>query len=131
MGYQRRHAIVVSGYEDGVLEAHGAAKRIFSDDPENGWQGQMVSPLVKSISNGEASFFVGPDGSNEGWNTSDEGDRRRAKFVGWLRHRSEESDYDRIFTADWVEVLFGDDEDRAEVVAHSRNGVYEDEESAD
>lgn len=121
MGHERRHAIVVSGYGEHVSEAHAAAKRIFSDDSEHGWNGQMVSPIVAGISNGERSFFVGPDGSNEGWKTSNEGDRRRAEFLECLRRRSEESGYDRVFLVEWAEVVFGDDEDFAGVVAHNRD----------
>lgn len=125
MGYERRHAIVVSGCEKDVLEAHAAAKRVFSGDPENGWRGQVVSPIVAGISNGERSFFVGPDGSNEGRTTSDEGDRRRGEFVEWLRERTKEGNesYERIFLVEWVEVLFGDDEDYAEVTTHNNDGA--------
>lgn len=128
MGHTRKHAIVVSGYGEDVTEAHGAAVRFFSGDPEHGWNGRIVSPVVPGPSNGERSFLVGPDGSNEGWETSNEGDRRRGEFVDWLRRRSEEPGYEGAFLVDWAEIVFGDDEDRAGVVRHSRDGVYASEE---
>lgn len=119
MGHERRHAIIVSGYKTSVEEAHEAAFEIFSDDPEYGWQGQMVSPITPGISQGECAFLIAPDGGNEGRSTSNEGDARRDRFIGWLRRRSNEGDYERLFTARWCEVVFGDDHhDLAEVTRH-------------
>lgn len=123
MGYDCRHAIVVSGHKKDIPEAYAAAKRIFSGDPERGWNGQMVSPIVSGNAGGEHSFFVGPDGSKEGWSTSNEGDRRRQEFVCWLRDKGREGDkdYDRIFLVEWAEVVFGDDEDNAGVTRHNND----------
>lgn len=130
MGWQRAHAIVVSGYGEDVDEARRVALDVFSDDPEHGWTGRNVSPVVFGPSNGERSFLVGPDGGNEGWRTSDEGDERRDRFVAWLRTRGEEPGYERMFLGGWCEVAFGDDHfDRAEVLRHDRDEWCPEEDS--
>src|SRR5262245_53808179 len=105
MGYIRHHTIiVVSGYHDPsdkdrkwddgrLVKAHDKAKEIF---------GNRVSEIIEPQVNGECSFFVGPDGSKEGWNASEEGNQQRAKFIEWLRSNS-------ALYLDWIEVEFGGD----------------------
>jgi hypothetical protein len=44
-----------------------------------------ASDIVHSPTNGYCSFFVAPDGSKEGWETSDEGDQKRAAFYEFLK----------------------------------------------
>jgi hypothetical protein len=82
MGYMRHHAIICSGpapikdegapwissiaeYVTSLQRAHDKATAIFGD---------TVSPIVISPVNGIGSFFIAPDGSNEGWEDSDAGD---------------------------------------------------------
>ena len=96
MGYLRRHAIVVTGYDyrepKDILDAHAKATEIFP------W----VSPICPPQVNNERSFFIPPDGSKEGWGESDEGDKRRDAFVGWLKSFSG--------YVHWVEVCYAEDE---------------------
>jgi hypothetical protein len=97
MGYMRHHAIVVTSWSEAAIrQAHATASRIFP------W----VSPLSPEVVNGYRSFFVPPDGSKEGWDESDAGDRRRAEFKAWIR----EQDFDdgSNYLA-WFEVGFGED----------------------
>ena len=46
--------------------------------------GGLVSPVIKSDSNGYLSFFIAPDGSKEGWPESDDMDRRRAALCKFM-----------------------------------------------
>lgn len=115
MGYMRHHAIVVTGYsEEHVSKAHAEAVRLFSKEPEGTLHPHIsnVSPIIGPAINGYHSFFVGPDGSKEGWEPSKCGDDRRRKFVEWLR-RSDTGHFD------WAEVQYGDDEGVTKIAAHS------------
>jgi hypothetical protein len=72
------------------------------------FQPLLVGP-VAAITNGDASFAFLPDGSKEGWDTSDEGDAHRAAFIALCRK----------YLVDFVCVRFGGDEpDMAHIVDH-------------
>ena len=104
MGYMRHHALAVtSWHSEKLAEAHAEAARLF---------GTLVTPIVGGAINNEASFFVAPDGSKEGWSDSDEGDRLRAEFTLWLKARAED---DGSSVLAWVEVQYGDDYHEAKV----------------
>jgi hypothetical protein len=76
MGLIRHHAIIVTGHErPKVDDARIEAFKRF---------GRIVSGVVESIANGYYTFFVGPDGSKEGWRTSNDYDEKRADFMKWL-----------------------------------------------
>lgn len=100
----RHHTIVVTSWKLELLqEAHAKAVELGARDPEvvgsRLWQ---VSELTPESTNGYQSFFVAPDGSKEGWDTSDRGDRSRAILTDWL---DEQAGY-----LDWVEVSYGGDD---------------------
>lgn len=106
MGYIRDHAIVVVGtYDHWIDLAHTEAVRIFP------W----VSKVSPKAMNDSQSFFVPPDGSKEGWESSDTGDARRAEFAAWLRSVSFE---DGSCPLSWVDVRVSDDEDQL-LIEHS------------
>lgn len=109
MGYERDNAFIVSGrFGDWIDKAHAEAERIFNQEEEAfGDPWDVVSPILTSPVNGVRSFFVAPDGSKEGWDTSDIGDARRAEFVRWLEAQRYE---DCSSPLNWVEVQYGDDE---------------------
>ena len=106
MGYMRHHAIVVTSWvdEDAITsiratfeDVHTRAKSIF----------QWVSEISPATTNGYRSFFIPPDGSKEGWDRSDEGDRQRDAFIRYidgLRYGDGSTPFD------WVEVQFADDD---------------------
>jgi len=102
MGYMRHHAIVVTSPN---TEAHKKAKELFEE---------LVSPLVFSVTNDYNSFFVAPDGSKEGWDLSDKFDRKRKKFIEWLRSQAYEDGSNSI---KYVEVQFGDDNNEDEIIS--------------
>lgn len=104
MGYVRHHAIVVTSSNAGIIQrAHVKALEL----------GCQVSPLVSSAINGYHSFLIAPDGSKEGWDLSDDGDKRRKAFKDWTRTVRHE---DGTHSLEWVEVYFGSDDFDANVV---------------
>lgn len=108
MGFMSHNAIIVTSWSDEhTKQVHDKANEIF---PE-------VSELMFTM-NGNASFFIPPDGSKEGWRDSDEGDSRRAIFVSWLK--------DSGFYVDWVEVQYGNDNHYTKVVGFGPGGDEED-----
>jgi hypothetical protein len=120
MGYMRHHAIVVTSWKHELLqEAHATAVELGVRDPEViGQRLWEVSEITPESTNGYRSFFVAPDGSKEGWDTSDRGDVQRTALIQWFQ--------DKAGYLDWVEVSYGgDDYDR---VSAERGPFYPDEE---
>ena len=109
MGYICHHTIVVTSWDEKRLqEAHEQAIKLFSRPriDEFGKDGSLVSPIIKGVVNGYASFFVAPDGSKEGWATSDNGNEAREQFVTYLRNQAYE---DGSTSLNYAEVQFGDE----------------------
>lgn len=80
MGYIKHNAIIVTGdsYPEAQLRfelAYQKAKELFGD---------LVSNIVPALINGYQSFFIAPDGSKEGWDLSDEYDKKRKEFMDFL-----------------------------------------------
>lgn len=80
MGYIKHNAIIITAddYPTGLKQfgkVHSKAKQIF---------GETVSEAIRSPLNGYISFFVAPDGSKEGWDESDSGDKKRKKFADYI-----------------------------------------------
>ncbi len=99
MGIIQNHAIIVTGYDPArVAEARAVAAKFFDQDWNTG--GPIVSNVVGQKINGGASFFVGPDGSKEGWSESEQGDKIRALFIAWLEAQ--------LGYLKYVEVSFGE-----------------------
>ncbi len=94
MGYINHHAIVATSWDEKYLaEAHKKALEIF---------GETCTEIVISPVNRYATFFVAPDGSKEGWESSNEGNERRDEFDNWLKAN------DNYVEA--VEIYYGGDE---------------------
>lgn len=83
MGYMQHHAIIVTAYNDRIYPLHVKAIDIFGD---------AVTEILPSAINGYRSFFVGPDGSKEGWPESDAGNARRQEFNEWLKENNQSHD---------------------------------------
>lgn len=114
MGWMRHHAIVVTSWEDEWLEeAHREARAIF---------GAQVTNITLPAVNGYRSFLVPPDGSKEGWEESDAGDKRRERFVAWLSAATYE---DGSTSLKWVEVQYGDDGNDTRIVHDSEEKARE------
>jgi len=91
MGYIAHHAMVITGWDDDTTErAHSFCTEL----------GLKPGPITEVQVNLYRSFFVPPDGSKEGWETSDERDEARREFRRYLRATR---------GLDWAEVRFGGD----------------------
>lgn len=95
MGYFRRHTIVVSDSIKSNIElAHVKALDYFSN--------RMVSNILNAPINEFYSFFIGPDGSKEGWDESNNYDELRDEYINWLKSNN--------MCMDWVYLQYGDDD---------------------
>lgn len=105
MGYMRHHAIIVTASDKNIEPIHIKAKEIFGDATSN---------ILPAAVNGYRSFFIGPDGSKEYWQMSDEGNSRREDFKRWLNDpRQANAYYPR-----WAEIQYGDENGEQIVLAH-------------
>lgn len=123
MAYQTLRAIMLTGHEGYIEEAHTEALRIFGssrpDDssPKEMHDGRTVSAIIDSPANGYRSFFIAPDGSKKGMHRDVA--RRRDEFCDWLTAKS--SVAQPAFLVDWVEVLYGDDSGEVAVTRSSED----------
>lgn len=132
MGFHRHHVVVVTSWNDEHLaEAHAKATQLYRDhmsDPD--WPNipNIVGPVVSGVANGEATFTIVPDGSKEGWSTSQDSDDAREEFIAWLRETTQ-VDYgrERYLYLDWVVVEFGGDApEHAKILAHNGDESWRD-----
>ncbi|MFT3992405.1 MAG: hypothetical protein QM680_13455 [Luteolibacter sp.] len=73
--------------------------------------GLDCSEIVQSKANGYQSFFIAPDGSKEGWESSNKGDEIREAWIRWARERNR---------VDWAHIRFGGDNyEMSELSDHS------------
>jgi len=95
----QHHAIIVSNnWGDWLDNAHQKAGELCEE---------LVTPISPYTGDGYRSFAILPDGSKEGWDTSDKFEERRSLFLDYLRSLRYE---DGSSPLDWVLVQFGDDE---------------------
>lgn len=105
MGYMRHHTIVVSSCNETLItKAHTKLTDLIIASPD---EEMWVSPISPPLMNSYRSFFFAPDGSKEGWNTSDVGDKIRSAFISWLKKQCYP---DGSTMLDWVEVQFADED---------------------
>lgn len=98
MGYMRHDAIVVTAWDKKYVRAGMAkAKQL----------GLPISTMTKEVTNGYCSFLIAPDGSKEGWDTSNQGDAARDAWKVWANEAYKDGTY-----LEWVHVSFAGDEDR-------------------
>jgi len=115
MGYMRHNAIVVTAWlSERAIEVHSTIKEI----AENNGAICDISPLTSEAMNGYVSFLVAPDGSKEGWDTSNQGDKTRDKIIEYL----DSLRYgDGSTSFKYVEVQFGDDNRETKILRHSEH----------
>ena len=113
MGYMRHNAIIVTApLSEKMIEAHS----IVRDIADKHGRFCDVTSLTQETTNGYVSFLVAPDGSKEGWEASDSGDRTRddvIEYLNSLRHGDGSTSFK------FVEVQFGDDNKETKVLRHS------------
>lgn len=130
MGYTLNHAIVITSWNRELLgEAWLKAMEIFGStspsrlDPHDDFT-KLVSPIMPVVVNGGRSFFIGPDGSKEGWDTSDDADAMRAAFLDWCEEQRYE---DGSSSLKWCELILGGDDRIYKVTRSEGDTVFEDE----
>lgn len=105
MGVIRHHAIVVTSDVTGAIElAVNTAREI-------GLDVLGPSPIVTNNVN---TMLVCPDGSKEGWDESDDGDRKRERFMTYLNSTNYD---DGSGPLSWVIIAYGDDDASAKIIA--------------
>lgn len=114
MGYIRNKCIVVSGW--GAKRVSTARDRAIAFYAENGVE-KLVGELVPHAVNGGAAFLIAPDGSKEGWGTSDQGDAAEAEFIAFLKGKG-----GRELYLEWAHILIGGDDGEYRVL-NSPNGA--------
>lgn len=86
--------------EEGYAEFRAEINAIRNSAPAE-FARLIVGPIVPAANGGEWWAFF-PDGSKEGWNTSDEGDQWRARFIDALNKLK--------YGPSGIRVMWGDDE---------------------
>ena len=108
MGYIKHHGIAVTSAIDELIEeAHTQAKSIFKE---------RASEILNSETNGYKSFFIAPDGSKEGWETSHKGDEQRDTFVKWINSKAYEDGSNSI---SFCEFFYGEDNGYSRIENHN------------
>ena len=111
MGWIRHHGIVVTGssFSESNFdnESKYAAVRARAKALE---LGLLASNVVDAPINGYASFLIAPDGSKEGWETSEDFNARRESFINWLKEQA---------CYDWFEYAQDVDNDQLTITASS------------
>lgn len=105
MGHIRHVAIIVTFGDYQLEKVKGLIKSIEEISP------RQVSNIVDSPVNGYQSFFIAPDGSKLGWQHSQDGEDQRKRIIELL----EEGDP----YVSYVEVMYGDDDGRSEILNHN------------
>lgn len=111
MGHIKHTAVIVTSWDEKKLnKAYEVAKST----------GCVVTNIADSAANGYHSFAVVPHGSKIGWPTAAEYDRARDIFVQWLNLQRYE---DGSTSIEWVEVSFGSDDGKANIVSESNVAI--------
>lgn len=108
MSYVKHNAIIVTGWGQHILNAREKAIEIFDIEFPDLKGSRLVSEIITGLSNGMQSFFIAPDGSKEGWETSEKSDVAREKFLNWIDTTKNYCEY--------IEVRFGGDDDFCNII---------------
>lgn len=73
-------------------------------EAKNGFK--LISPIVESLINHYYTFFIAPDGSKEGYDLSEDGDRIREKTIELLEITKNKLDPHIL---NYIELFYGDD----------------------
>lgn len=119
MGVENNNAVLATTWSEAALARLGAW---ISEQPKE-WAALFAT--VPAISNGKATIVLCPDGSKEGWDTSNQGDYLRQRFIEEL---AKDNFDDGSSPWDWVEVGYG--EYGQKVLRGNNANCYTDEEYA-
>lgn len=104
MGYMAHHVVVATAYDFQLTGENPYWPAVINfeawreEQPEE-FRHLLIGP-IPSVTNGYLTFMLAPDGSKEGWDTSDIGDDLRGAFIELFAQNH----------IDCVEVRFGGDE---------------------
>jgi len=137
MGYMAHHAVIItiSGYvfDEAYRNRDRSPGSVWEHDPQmpdldafkaalpEHFQPMLVGP-IPSAANDERTVFFAPDGSKEGWDTSDQGDEIRRHLIELFSGCYD----DGSSPFDVVEVRFGGDDPH---LVHARDPYAERRES--
>jgi hypothetical protein len=76
MGYIAHDAVMVTASDYTEMPDVDAFRRSLPEE----WRPLVIGP-IRSLTNGYLHFIFLPDGSKEGWDTSDQGDEYRQQFA--------------------------------------------------
>lgn len=80
-------------------------------EAKNGFE--LISPIIPGLINNYYSFFISPDGSKEGYDLSDDGDKIREKTIQLLnRYLS----MDPTLELNYVELFYGDEDNAPQIL---------------
>ena len=109
MGYMKHHSIAVASWKkETIEEAHRLATSIFFEN--------QVTPILRTTINQEHSFFIGPDGSKEFWDTSNTGDVMREEFIRSLKKFEYE---DGSSSIRYCEFSWAENDGDCEILSHN------------
>lgn len=80
-------------------------------EAKNGFK--LISPIVESLINHYYTFFIAPDGSKEGYDLSEDGDRIRQKTIELLEATKQNVDSHSL---NYIEIFYGDDSLPAQIL---------------
>lgn len=86
MGYIAHHAVVATGDDDRFAETTKSKVNALKEEMPENLRNLVVGP-IEGATNFYVSYCFLPDGSKEGWETSNDGDEWRDKFVGLFNDR--------------------------------------------
>lgn len=85
---------------------------------------QSCQRLARAVCEWQLSFFIAPDGSKEGWDTSDNAEAGRAAFLDWLATEA------RCYATALVARFGGDDPDVSVRLVEASRGASPEQEHA-
>lgn len=115
----QHHAVIITGSDKKDMETVWAKTMEFFKPVQLEIMSHpdsfMVSPILISPMNKYFTIFIAPDGSKEGWETSDLGDTARKELLDWLREQNR-NDSDEAIFVDYVELTYGGDDDENQII---------------
>ena len=108
MGYMQHRTIIVTAWEKHIHLIRRKALEIFPKC--------LVSNIMNPKLNSDAFLCIASDGSKEGWDESNIGDKRRDAFMKWL---DAERISDRLCVS-YIEVQNYDDGQRRRITRRSK-----------
>lgn len=125
MGYIAHHAIIITISDWALDNPHGmkagpnrADIEAFRESLPEPYRNLLVGPFPSAINSYHTMIFL-PDGSKEGWDTSDEGDKIRARVIEFFSWRYE----DGSSPHDVIEIRYGGDEPDLAAITYNKDGV--------